>query len=357
MDPVDPGAGRTGRSGRSARVGRWVDRWTARAARALRAAPGARRAWAALAATCLVAATGCASLSASQREAVQTFAGAADGYSALPGGVLEQYARGRLEAELLLAESVEVSDAGQAKEIHEHLVNAYARDEALHAHAREADAALRVVRIYAEMLTALGSDSYTRELQEQATALRDAFESATTVYNERFVDTAAGETPLATTFGDLAAGATRWLGGWYVRHVQARAVERAVDQADPVLCGLTVHVQELLEGYAGPSEGIDSFPAQKLSLVRSALLKATGSGGKLSNAELGRAADATRALVHAEWGARQARQAAGSLCQAHSQLAAGVRDRPVTHYLDAILAFGADVDAGLALVRTPEAAR
>ena len=208
---------------------------------------------------------GCSAvLTSSQVKEVATFAEAAKEYTTFPGAVIRAHAELREEQKILEATTFTSGDAALRQV--EAAVDIRREWEQ---RADAADTALAVLNDYAGLLVKLTADTYTNDLQGSAESLGRSVDKGIASYNK------LRGTNLES-FGALAAAGVRGAGGVYIRHKQARALKRAVTEADPVVEAMIAEVEKLLALYLSPADLKDmkltitaaAAPPEQLDLIR-----------------------------------------------------------------------------------------
>ncbi len=299
---------------------------------------------------------GCAPLTTSQLREVHSFGKAVDEYALLPGAVLTGFAEGRVEATKLSIETLRAVDADSAQAAYRTLAETYLWEERFRRQARQLDQTLAVLELYAEALVALSTEDFTSEVESQARALGAALDGSIAAYNQRDAEPEAAETRLPR-FGPRVASGVRWLGGWYVRRQQARAVRDFVRRAEPVIDRLTKRIEHLLEPYAEVrGRAAASWPRQSLMAVEGAFRRRAVDEGKIAAKLVSRVERPTRKLIAAEALAGEAIAAAQALRKAHSELSSALAARrELAQHIDAIGLLAADVRAALEVMKKLEA--
>lgn len=182
--------------------------------------------------------TGCSGvLTKTQVKEVNKFAVAAKGYSEMPGTVIAEHARIRKTRQILLASTY--SDGKEALGLIE---TALSQQETLAAKGRQTDAALQVLKDYADLLVKLTSDNFTNELQVSCETLGKSIDKGIGQYNK------ARDSDLGL-FGSGVAAIIRGIGGIYIRSEQEKALKQAVTTADPIIRSMTAKVEEIMALY------------------------------------------------------------------------------------------------------------
>lgn len=215
--------------------------------------------------TAVFALTGCAAvLTPSQVKEVATFAEAARDYGTFPGAVVRSHAELRARQKILEAATFASGDAALRQ-----VEAAVDIRQELEKRATAADAALGVLNDYAALLVTLTSDSYSNELQGSAEKLGRSVDRGITRYNEL-------RGAQLDSFGALVAAGVRGIGGIYIRHEQAEALQKAVTAADPVIGAMIGEVEKLLALYLSPADltelklsiTVAGTPPEQLDLLR-----------------------------------------------------------------------------------------
>jgi hypothetical protein len=277
----------------------------------------------------LVTNTGCSVLTKSQVKEVGKFAGAAKDYSEFPGAVIGEHAKIRKIRQTLLASTYYDGDA--ALEV---LRLSLTQQDNLSQKGLQADAALMVLKDYADLLVKLTSDNFTNKLQADCETLGKNIDKGIGQYN----GLSGSKFDL---FGSSIAALVRGIGGIYIRSEQEKALKQAVTSADPILQSMTLIVQEMIALYLDRDQlqNIKNLTIEKgqSELIPGGLLsqekkevmdkyKATVSRyeGKQPPSLPAIVAEEMEASDNAARLAARAIKAAGSYRQAHSKLAQAI---------------------------------
>lgn len=185
----------------------------------------------------LLASAGCSVLTKSQVQEVNKFAVAAKNYGDMPGTVIAEHARIR-KIRQVVAASTYFNGATALEAIQVALDQQRNLDE----RGRRTDAALQVLKDYADLLVKLTSDEFTGDLQASAETLGKSIDGGINRYN------AAADEKLSM-FGSGVAAVVRGIGGFHIRRAQEKALKSAISSADPVVRALTWTVEETMALY------------------------------------------------------------------------------------------------------------
>ena len=185
----------------------------------------------------LLSAGGCSVLTNSQVKEVNKFAAAAKDYGEMPGTVIAEHARIRKVRQILAASTYSNGDTAL-----EAIRIGLAQKKDLEERGRKADAALKVMKDYADLLTKLSSDEFTADLQASSEALGKSIDKGIGQYNK----TAGKELGM---FGSGVASMVRGIWGIGIRRGQERALKAAITSADPVVGSMTRTVEETMALY------------------------------------------------------------------------------------------------------------
>ena len=178
--------------------------------------------------------SGCAVLTDSQVKAINTFAKRTTEYDVLPGAVIKQY------AELnRIRHSFEASNATSGENSWKRIISAADSIDKYEKLSQQADDALNVLDKYAAMLQLLSSDEYAKSLDASAERLGQSLDKAIEYYNAR-------NNTSINSAGSAAAAVVRAGGGLYIRYQQAKALQKFVEEADPLVKEMTRAVERLM---------------------------------------------------------------------------------------------------------------
>jgi hypothetical protein len=181
--------------------------------------------------------SGCAVLTKSQVKEVNKFATAANDYGEMPGAVIAGHAKIRKTRESLRAATMFNGDEA-LKAIQDGLT----QEKNIADKGQEADAALKVLKDYAELLVKLTADEYTDSLQASSETLAKNIDKGIGKYNKIMSKD-------LSLFGSSVAAIVRGIGGMYIRCEQEKALKQAIISADPVIESMTRTVEEMMALY------------------------------------------------------------------------------------------------------------
>jgi len=185
---------------------------------------------------------GCGALTKSQVKEVNKFATAAKDCPQLPGKVITEHAKIR-KTRLVIQASTDMSGAAALNGI-----NSALRQEAkLAKRGAGTDAALKVLKDYADLLVKLTSDDFTTALQASCETLGSSIDKGIKEYNTL-------QKASLSTFGSAVAAAVRGVGGMYIRAQQEEALKKAVVSADPVIRPMTATIEETMALYLNDNQ-------------------------------------------------------------------------------------------------------
>jgi hypothetical protein len=185
----------------------------------------------------LMISTGCSVLTKTQVKEVNKFAVAAKDYGSMPGTVIAEHARIRKVRQVLSASTYFNGDAALGA-----IQVGLEQQHVLEDRGRKADAALKVLKDYADLLIKLSSDEFTGDLQASAETLGKSIDSGITQYNQL-------ATRNLSLFGSGVAAIVRGIGGIRIRSEQEKALRIAISSADPVVQSMTWTVEETMAIY------------------------------------------------------------------------------------------------------------
>lgn len=207
---------------------------------------------------------GCSVLTKNQVKEVNKFAVAAKGYTEMPATVITEHARIRKVKQVLKASGAyKPETAVKALEI------GVAQDFALVERGKRADAALAVLKDYAELLLMLTSDQFTTDLQAASESLGKSIDRGISQYNKLQGDD-------LSLFGSKVAAAVRGVGGLYIRREQEKALKHALESANQVIPTMMESVQEMMLVY------LDGNQVKKVEEVLGRRMAPSALGGILS---------------------------------------------------------------------------
>lgn len=200
--------------------------------------------------------TGCTVLTTSQIKEVEKFAKASQGYSELPGALVQSYGVLIRNNKLLSVTRKEFGqidrqggiDTSEANDALETIQSAYKDETDFTAAGKQMDAALSLLQIYSDLMTSLVSDNFTDALSDSAEKLGKSLDKATDEYNDKYKK----DLPLKKVGGIIAMG-VRSAGGLYIRQKQASILKKTIKEANPLIIGLMDEVQIIASKKLKPS--------------------------------------------------------------------------------------------------------
>lgn len=182
----------------------------------------------------LIFLNGCAVLTRTQVKEVETFAGAAQKYSTLPGSVAESYAGISRDRQLLDASTLKEGELAL-----ESIEEALSSLEKLKKQAAEVDRILHLLNVYGELLLKLTSGKFTEDVHKHTKALGSEIDGGIKYYNEHYNKS-------FDIFGGAAAAVVRGAAGLFIKRKQSKALKKAVTGADPLIRAMIVEVEKFL---------------------------------------------------------------------------------------------------------------
>ncbi|MFH1076314.1 MAG: hypothetical protein V1753_05650 [Pseudomonadota bacterium] len=200
--------------------------------------------------------TGCAVLTTSQVKEVEKFAKASQGYSELPGALVQSYGILIRNSKLLSVTRKEFGqtdkqggiDTSEANDAFETIKSAYKDEMDFTAAGKQMDAALSVLNIYSNLLTSLVSGNFSDALTDSAEKLGRSLDKATDEYNDKYKT----DVPLKKVGGLIAMG-IRSSGGLYIRQKQASILKNTINEANPLIVNLMDAIQIIASEKLKPS--------------------------------------------------------------------------------------------------------
>jgi hypothetical protein len=196
----------------------------------------------------LLGLTGCAVLTSSQVREVGNFSKATKEFITLPAALPKTYGILLRDNVLLAVSRHEYGapddrrkvDTSRANQAWEDVKTAYNLETEFGEAGKRLDGALEVLRLYAEILSALVSDQSGAALEESAVHLGNSLDAATEAYNREY----RRDRPMKKA-GTQVAEALRAMGGIYFRQKQIAVLRETVEDAAPLIEDLMAEIEDI----------------------------------------------------------------------------------------------------------------
>ena len=168
--------------------------------------------------------SGCAVLSNSQLQNINTFATATKNYTGFPGEVVKQgqqlqYNNNILEASVLPDSGLIIQSLTKSKEQYKKGLD----------FSKKMDLSLRLIQDYTALLVKLTSDSYTNDLGENTTELCGSLNNAVALFNSGF------STQIPPNVGEGISSIINIVGNRIIKNKQAKALKKFIPIADTLI--------------------------------------------------------------------------------------------------------------------------
>jgi len=259
-------------------------------------------------------------------------------YKVLPGAVTDAHIELRKQERIMAAAGFLPGEMA-IKQIESSLQGE--RDQT--ALAQKANRALSILNNYSQLLVVLSSDKFTDSLAEEAEGLGSQFDKGVNLYNESYEGELSG-------VGGFLAGGIRGIGGIFIKNKQAKALKKAISDADPIIEKLTVAVNDYLSLYI-PSESKPAYLLETEQNLKRIIKKDLN--GSITNSPLFsaiQAADAFELSSEAQQLAIQAKSSIEKLRRAHADLKKGLKKKKkLDRAIESVRVFADEVKAAVDL--------